>query len=1082
MGLYIKLESKEVAKKELRIHRIRQKEKERDTRRVRMCMLIGLAILCHVWDRILTVDGLRGVYIKADTITEGKTPNIITMHVLKEEASNIGLIHSKRFFSPEIKIEHSITVTKDDSEDNSEKNVPKHPIYTYTRNQRQDRVHLILPYEGLLLKYKRAYFTTLLELFPSIHGYISIWSDREDSFFSFINSTAVEKYKYKILASLFLLAEGVDVPLAINESQNGTVLVLKKADEGEHFRLNMNVLVKTGKNAESLDVFKRVLQKKAIDVVNFFIENRESKVFTEEKACSNLFYCKEHRQVEFVNSPTFLIQTYIRHYLESTEEVVLFRKIVHDLLSEYMEQEESFEGPLIKRFKRNLISEYMEQEEAYLEDKQRKQDLAAQAKDMFSRYFILGKQISNDPNYTNVIHPAKETIYKHYVNLSTDLLYLEPVADVVPVPMKMNSLLSLCLRTVGLCLPAGVNGGTIFEPIKGFTDYGETVLLGLFCAIAYDYEKHMYTIDHIKSASKELKSFFRKHSGMYGAVTEELHNEWNQVVGGLANKNIQYMRPDRNQLVPGIVNMLYVIKEIAGVGDTKKLDEFRERLKRMEEEQKIQEVKLIYERLTKDANNTEEKKNEMKLQILGVIDVKRLNKIRILEEALRKEKNREEADEIKLKIQELMDIDLLYKSYIEQEEALKTELENDINKYLEDVIKPITIDVDVTISIDFIYKKTVKKSCSDILGVFELYRGKEPSHYYNFFSWSKYTSKGIEVGCTTTFYLKKEPCSLENKQFGVFERNAIARIITELKRKSRSNENYEFHPTLFYRHKCNTIDMYLIDPLMHIQKHKIYIIWALLLHAIDRNLDSDHPFVRLADNLLESTRFMHGNDKNTMFMLLSLISVDKYYLHITIYEHAYEKEEYFAKVIENLLELANSTALVSRKQCADIITKLIIKLLRTFRRDNEYSELKCFARRLNNRPEAKSLFVKILTLDGNTMEYITRIAQSTQGMGNEDPADGCKGYINVFLMWIIQNTIESKCNYWQAIVKGCYDLIDVTELRKRNFSDLPPLFSRATGLSPVFGFIKPIVCVEHDAESVERFRSIEELFNELVHW
>ncbi|KAI5138817.1 hypothetical protein NEAUS06_2546, partial [Nematocida ausubeli] len=253
MGLYIKLESKEVAKKELRIHRIKQEEKRRDTRRAKVCMLIGLAILCHVWDRILAIDGLRGVYIKADTITEGKTPNIITMPVLKEEASNIGLIHSKRFFSPEIKIEHSITVKASDDE---------YPIYTYTRDHRQDRVHLILPYEGVLLKYKRAYFTTLLELFPSIHGYISIWSDREDSFFSFINRIDVEEYKYKILASLFLLAEGVDVPLEINKSENGTVLVLKKADEGEHFRLNMNVLVKTGKNAESLDVFKRVFQKR----------------------------------------------------------------------------------------------------------------------------------------------------------------------------------------------------------------------------------------------------------------------------------------------------------------------------------------------------------------------------------------------------------------------------------------------------------------------------------------------------------------------------------------------------------------------------------------------------------------------------------------------------------------------------------------------------------------------------------------------------------------------------------------------------------------------------------------------------
>ncbi|KAI5132499.1 hypothetical protein NEAUS05_0369 [Nematocida ausubeli] len=61
----------------------------------------------------------------------------------------------------------------------------------------------------------------------------------------------------------------------------------------------------------------------------------------------------------------------------------------------------------------------------------------------------------------------------------------------------------------------------------------------------------------------------------------------------------------------------------------------------------------------------------MKLQILGVIDVKRLKTIRILGEKLKEGENREKADEIKLKIQELMDIDLLYKSYIVQEEVLK---------------------------------------------------------------------------------------------------------------------------------------------------------------------------------------------------------------------------------------------------------------------------------------------------------------------------------------------------------------------------------------------------------------------------
>ncbi|EHY64348.1 hypothetical protein NERG_02615 [Nematocida ausubeli] len=430
-----------------------------------------------------------------------------------------------------------------------------------------------------------------------------------------------------------------------------------------------------------------------------------------------------------------------------------------------------------------------------------------------------------------------------------------------------------------------------------------------------------------------------------------------------------------------------------------------------------------------------------------------------------------------------MDIDLLYKSYTEKEEVLKTELENNIKEYLTEVITKIVIAKDVTISIGSLFKKTVKESCSDAFGHLTIFY-RHASYRHSFKASFRYNPKVIEAECSITSNGFDAPCPLKNKIPGVFERKAPILEIYELKRSRYYTPTKMKQGTLFYVDITRDLDINLLDPLMRIQKYKIYIIWALLLHVIDRNLDSDHPFVRLVDNLLESARFMHIDQKNEMFMLLILISVDKYYPHITIDEHAYEKEEYFAKVIEKVLELANSATIVSRKLCADIITKLMIKLLRTFRRGNEYSELKCFARRLSNRPgiTRRSLFAKILTLDGNTMEYITRIAQSTQGMGNEDPADGCKGYINVFLMWIIQNTIESRCDNWKGIVKGCYDLIDVTELRKRNFSELSLLFCRATGLLPVFRFIKPIVCVEHDAESVERFGSIKELFNELVHW
>ncbi|KAI5163497.1 hypothetical protein NEAUS03_2329 [Nematocida ausubeli] len=719
-------------------------------------MLIGLAILCHVWDRIITVERLRSVYIMADVITKGKNANSRVASLLKEEASDIGFIHSKRFFSPEIKIEHSIVVTKDDSEDNSDRYVPKDPIYTYTRDYRLDRVHPTLPYEGDFLKYKQEYFNTLLELFPSMHGYVSMWSDREDSFFSFINSPDVKEHKYTILASLLLLAEGIDVPLEVDESKSRTELVLKKVGrEEEHFRLNMNVLVKTGKNAESLDVFEKVFQKQAVDVVNFFIENRENKVFTEKEDFLEPFLCKQFEKVQFINSPAFLIQTYIRHCLENVWEVISFRWVVRDLLSEYMGQEE-----------------------ANPEKKQRKQTLAAQAKDLYSRYFIPGEQRSNDPQSMNMIRQMNVMMFDKYRNISINPLYLEPAADVVPVRKNIKNLSSSSsAHRINPLDDKHIQKNANPIRLPGFTDYGETALLGLFCTIAYDPKKNIYTVDHIESASKELKSFFRKHKYMYGVVSKSMHDDWNQVVGYLSNPNIQYMRSDRNQLVPGWINMLYVIKEITGVGDTKKINEFRKKLSMIAEEQKIWEVRMLYETLEEDAKATKEEKDGIKLQILEMIDVKRLKTIRILEEKLKKEKNREEAAAIELEMQKLMDIKALYESYIEKEEALKTELSKDIEEYLTETIKKAS---KFTISI---FKQTCEECCSDLLGELYIDCTTESSYYYQFVASFNYNPKMIELECRPTFTINQELCSLENKRLGVFERNALVRAIDELERE-----------------------------------------------------------------------------------------------------------------------------------------------------------------------------------------------------------------------------------------------------------------------------------------------------------
>ncbi|KAI5146740.1 hypothetical protein NEPAR06_2515, partial [Nematocida parisii] len=64
--------------------------------------------------------------------------------------------------------------------------------------------------------------------------------------------------------------------------------------------------------------------------------------------------------------------------------------------------------------------------------------------------------------------------------------------------------------------------------------------------------------------SPDLKRFFDTYNKQLETDTYEMHMEWSKVVADLENENIRYLKENRNELAPGIINMLYVIAEITG--------------------------------------------------------------------------------------------------------------------------------------------------------------------------------------------------------------------------------------------------------------------------------------------------------------------------------------------------------------------------------------------------------------------------------------------------------------------------------------------------------------------------------------
>ncbi|EIJ92968.1 uncharacterized protein NEPG_01923 [Nematocida parisii ERTm1] len=125
----------------------------------------------------------------------------------------------------------------------------------------------------------------------------------------------------------------------------------------------------------------------------------------------------------------------------------------------------------------------------------------------------------------------------------------------------------------------------------------EPALLFLFFLFAFDSSTGRYDISHMPNPSKELKRFFAKYSDPLQVMDYTMYREWHRVVKDLPNKDISYRlhsSDSRNEIQFGILNMIYVMREIAGKNDTK-INE------------NIESIKIIINNWNKDSDSDKNK-------------------------------------------------------------------------------------------------------------------------------------------------------------------------------------------------------------------------------------------------------------------------------------------------------------------------------------------------------------------------------------------------------------------------------------------------------------------------------------------
>ncbi|OAG32122.1 hypothetical protein NEIG_01853 [Nematocida sp. ERTm5] len=198
----------------------------------------------------------------------------------------------------------------------------------------REMLNSILPYEGEVLKYIKEHHEILLWLYDSngVMVYRSYDGCFADSFWTnSINEKSKNNYiegDYKLMAALFLLSEGLKLPLKHEHTKGIPKITLYKYSED-----NARIIFQIKDTLYSSEMENQNMH----DVIDF-LSNYCNSPILEDAGFKDPTNYEEYATGNFIYTPGFLIRTYIYHYLNKIPktEPELFIKAVHDILWEYM--------------------------------------------------------------------------------------------------------------------------------------------------------------------------------------------------------------------------------------------------------------------------------------------------------------------------------------------------------------------------------------------------------------------------------------------------------------------------------------------------------------------------------------------------------------------------------------------------------------------------------------------------------------------------------------------------------------------------------------------------------------------------
>ncbi|KAI5165381.1 hypothetical protein NEIRO03_0424 [Nematocida sp. AWRm78] len=545
-------------------------------------ILLVLLYITNIKARMIwkDVEGFKRIVVGSYNGEERIVSLNNSLHPINLYVNNkLGLMYNLGTFGYDVDVKYKMEVTDSDSGDN---------IYKFSKTSDKNGIHGLDDNQRLSSDIWLKVHKCLIDMFPIVDGRATIYSeDEEYSFLAFLNNIPEKKNRFKLLASLFLLSEGVDIPFKIKKNKDDEYrLVIKpsKYSTKNYFitELNLenkNCKNKIDKNKPYYSLYGKYYHTQTKDIINFYNEIKDKNLEYKSKSTNLTRFLKYSSKsanlntISAISTAKLLIQTYIFEYISNKKDMEEYLVETFNILKEHIEVIETQE---------NL--DYKEKLAFYV----------------FNNIFCSVDQELLDIETKNI-----EKLSEVHSNINQCLFipfHRElSMPDVLRTCYKSNelSLTGMSSSSMNISNPPKYFSPTNLEYLSSldkFTIGTETSILTLLCCCLYDSHGMEYTLKKIENSPTELKLFFIKYRDLFDTEDLSVHHDWYKLINDLIIKNPSNSSLKGQYYNGGLLSMLSIILDITnGSEDTKK--ELNELIK------KVKEEKNLSSELTADINN-----------------------------------------------------------------------------------------------------------------------------------------------------------------------------------------------------------------------------------------------------------------------------------------------------------------------------------------------------------------------------------------------------------------------------------------------------------------------------------------------